>query len=70
MFVRPARLFAMVVALMLVVPGMFLASAQRTGPKKVTRPVPGRKMISTQIPSADRMQADKVFLEYADRLSY
>lgn len=70
MFVRPARLFAMAVALMLVVPGMFLASAQRTGPKKVTRPVPGRKMISPQIPSADRMQADKVFLEYADRLSY
>lgn len=56
--------------MLLVVPVMVVAVAQQQEPKKVTRPTPGQKMIKPQIPSADRSQADKVFLEYADRLSY
>lgn len=69
-FCPSARMLTIGFLLMLIVPGVFLASAQRTGPKKVTRPTPGRKMLTPQIPSADRNQANKVFLEYADQLSY
>lgn len=60
---------ALIVAL-LVVPVMFVTLAQQPDPKPVTRPTPGHKTIKPQIPLADRSQTDKVFLEYADRLSY
>lgn len=66
----PANILTVAFLMLLFIPSMIVATAQRPAPKKVTRPVPGRKMINPQIPSVNRNQTDKVFLEYADRLSY
>lgn len=66
----PAKILAVAFVSLLLIPSVFIASAQRKGTKSVKRPVPGQKVIRPSIPGADRSQADKVFLEYADRLSF
>lgn len=49
---------------------MITATGQKPADDRTRRPVPGRKMINPTIPTADRNQANKVFLEYADVLSF
>ncbi len=66
----PAKILAVAFVSLLLIPSVIIASAQRNGAKPVKRPVPGQKVIRPAIPGADRSQADKVFLEYADRLSF
>ncbi|MCM1293434.1 MAG: LPS export ABC transporter periplasmic protein LptC [Bacteroides sp.] len=72
-----ARLLTVALAMAICLPSILVSYAQkpaktstRPAPKKVQRPEPGKKMVNPTIPKADRNQANKVFLEYADRLSY
>lgn len=66
----PAKILAVAFVSLLLIPSVILASAQRSASKPAKRPVPGQKVVRPAIPGADRSQADKVFLEYADRLSF
>lgn len=65
-----ASLAALLFALLLVVPVVIVASSARKAqaPKKTV--TPAAKTITPSIPTADRNQPGKVFLEYADRLYY
>lgn len=66
----PAKILAVAFVSLLLIPSVIFASAQRQGSKPTKRPTPGQKVIRPAIPGADRSQADKVFLEYADKLSF
>lgn len=66
----PAKLLAVAFVSLLWIPSMIMATGQKPTSEKTRRPVAGRKMINPTIPTADRNEANKVFLEYADVLSF
>jgi len=64
-----ARMAAVLMAAILFVPLVIMAQSPKAGAPKRKIPVP-HAPIRPMLPSVDRNQPDKVFLEYADRLYY
>ena len=57
--------------MLLLLPSLIFAVTQTSRPKsKAGRRTPASKVIKPTIPTADRSQSNKVFLEYADMLHY
>lgn len=68
---RRAAFFAMAAMLVVWLPVLLMAQQHKTAPQAPKRKIPvPHAQLRPVLPSIDRNQSDKVFLEYADRLSY
>lgn len=68
---RRAAFFAMAAMLVVWLPVLLVAQQSKNSPQTPKRKIPvPHAQLRPVLPSIDRNQSDKVFLEYADRLSY